>query len=93
MWLRRFANPNRRDYLLGALFLGLVLVAVLAFTTTFRIASYALAAELLVLAAIRALPTPLGSAFKVRTKTVDIVTLVVLAASIGLLAIWVPGSR
>lgn len=75
------------------MFLGIVLVVVLIFTTTFRIASLALAAELLVLAVIRALPSPTGSAFKVRTRAFDIATLVVLALAIGLLGVWVPGSR
>lgn len=48
---------------------------------------------LLVLAAIRAAPGPIGSAFKVRTRAFDILTILLLSGSIAVLTFWVPGSQ
>ncbi|WGW10777.1 DUF3017 domain-containing protein [Saxibacter everestensis] len=72
--------------------LGVVAAAVVALLTSFRLGAAVLAALLVVVAIVRALPTPWAAAFVNRSMAVDIVTLLVLAGGIGFLAYSVPGN-
>ncbi|GAB3047673.1 DUF3017 domain-containing protein [Sediminivirga luteola] len=71
---------------------GIVAAAVLVVLSGFRAGGYVLAGVLAVLGLLRLLPGSWGEMFAVRrTRLLDVATMLLLAAGIGVLASQVPG--
>lgn len=88
-WRRRYANPTRRDWLLLIVLLWILLSVGLSFLS-FRLGGTVLGACPLTLAVLRCSPGPLGTLWVNRSRTIDVVTLVVFGVCLVGLALVVP---
>ncbi|GAA2016066.1 hypothetical protein [Brevibacterium samyangense] len=88
-WKRRFSNPTRRDWLLLVCLLWIAGATAVSFHD-FRGAAMLLAACPLVLAVVRMLPRPWRDVWVNRRPMTDVLTMLVAAGSLAVLAVVVP---
>ncbi|MGJ7540561.1 hypothetical protein ACSFCK_09840 [Brevibacterium luteolum] len=89
-WKRRYSNPTRRDWVLLASLIWIVLSAAAALLS-FRLGGLTLAAGLFLLAGLRMLPGPLGEMWVNRPRRADVITILILAGALAGLSLVVPG--